>query len=861
MLNDLQIKQGYETPPDDVSKDFYNPILQQSVSYDRIAGYFSSKSLAYFSKGIEGLINNGGKYRLIISNEISEEDYNLIRNGYANRKLKENCESILSNQVDTIHDKKELANLAYLIEIGLVDIKIGFITDGLFHAKVGIFTDEQSNSILFSGSLNETENAIKHNFEAIDVKKSWTDSETAEYINQQKQKFNDLWSGKNKDGMLFVKSINDIVKNKLAHYNRGKLIMEDQLLTPNSLVLYMKGNELAIQDNLSNPLRESRKLRRIKSDFLINDRLWNFKPNIGYKTIEDRLIPDFTKLSQQQGFEFIAADSVWSYIESSRFEIDKISKQGVALKSESDIFNDELGKFKEILNTQIVRELRPAQLWVSFYMTLMQRVGNFSVPGAGKTAMVYGTYAYLSAPQINKVDKLLVIGPKSSFLAWKTEFKAVFGDKRQLHVLDVQDPKFDSRDLYKNTDDYNLILVNYESLPKYSAALENIINKKTMLIFDEVHKIKGIKAERPKYAMPLANVANYKFALSGTPIPNGYIDIYNLLHLLYNDEYRDYFGFTPNELDNADESTADEINEKLFPFFWRVTKKDLNVPKANKDTMIKLRATDKEQKVIDILWKKYRSQPFKLYIRLIQMASNPDLLQKAINKSLFMDTDLDDSSDGSNLDFEFSDEMEDEPDYTEEELKTLDELHTSSKFESAVQKAIELIEDDHVPVVWAIFVDTIDKFAKRIEARGYRVAKVYGAVPAAEREKIITDFQKGKYDLLISNPHTLAESVSLHRVSHDALYLEYSFNLTHMLQSRDRIHRLGLPDGIETNYYYFQLLGQVNQRQPIDEHIYDRLAQKRDLMIQAIEGKTLQPENLESNKAEIEAMMQKFMGV
>src|SRR5699024_9339911 len=103
------------------------------------------------------------------------------------------------------------------------------------------------------------------------------------------------------------------------------------------------------------------------------------------------------------------------------------------------------------------------------------------------------------------------------------------------------------------------------------------------------------------------------------------------------------------------------------------------------------------------------------------------------------------------------------------------------------------------------FVDTMHKEVNGLKNKGHRVALIYGDVQAIEREEIITDFQNGKYDILVTNPHTLAESVSLHNVCHDAIYLEYSFNLTHMLQSRDRIHRLGLKDTDETNYYYFFL--------------------------------------------------------
>ncbi|MGR5874100.1 hypothetical protein ACT7DH_04165 [Bacillus pacificus] len=58
--------------------------------------------------------------------------------------------------------------------------------------------------------------------------------------------------------------------------------------------------------------------------------------------------------------------------------------------------------------------------------------------------------------------------------------------------------------------------------------------------------------------------------------------------------------------------------------------------------------------------------------------------------------------------------------------------------------------------------------------------------------KLINDFRDGEVEVMISNPNTLGESISLHQTVHDAIYFEYNFNLTFMLQSRDRIHRLGI---------------------------------------------------------------------
>ncbi|HFR3884570.1 TPA: helicase-related protein, partial [Streptococcus suis] len=142
---------------------------------------------------------------------------------------------------------------------------------------------------------------------------------------------------------------------------------------------------------------------------------------------------------------------------------------------------------------------------------------------------------------------------------------------------------------------------------------------------------------------------------------------------------------------------------------------------------------------------------------------------------------------------------------------------------------------------------------------GLQVAIIYGAINAEEREKIILDFQNQKYDVLITNPHTLAESVSLHMVAHDAIYYEFSFNLTHMLQSRDRIHRLGLSKEQETNYFYLMLDGQEGMRSTIDDKIYKRLNIKKEIMVSAIETDIINPEFTIDERNEILEMMRDEM--
>ena len=74
----LNIGISYDSSDNQILEEFYIPILENSVSYDRIAGFFSSTSLAIAARGIGGLIRNNGKMRLIASPRLSKEDAELI---------------------------------------------------------------------------------------------------------------------------------------------------------------------------------------------------------------------------------------------------------------------------------------------------------------------------------------------------------------------------------------------------------------------------------------------------------------------------------------------------------------------------------------------------------------------------------------------------------------------------------------------------------------------------------------------------------------------------------------------------------------------------------------------------------------
>lgn len=196
-FQNIDIKSEYRSRLDNVIKDFYVPVLKQSVLYKRAVGFFSSTALVEMSAGICGLVKNGGKIQLIASPHLSANDIEAINNGLKRRD--DVIEEALIRQLSEPIGAEETARLnllSNLIATGVLEIKIAFLetdnTVGMFHEKMGLMYDNDQNIIAFSGSMNESFNAFRQNYEAVDVFTSWTSDENR--VMAKQAAFNAMWN-------------------------------------------------------------------------------------------------------------------------------------------------------------------------------------------------------------------------------------------------------------------------------------------------------------------------------------------------------------------------------------------------------------------------------------------------------------------------------------------------------------------------------------------------------------------------------------------------------------------------------------------------------------------------------------------
>src|SRR5436190_748640 len=183
LLSFTKLRISYRSGRDDLVRDFYVPCLERALLYRRAVGYFTSSGLALAARGVASLVARDGKMRLVASPYLEDSDVAALSK--AAERPEEVLKSIILRQLGEIADylvRERLNALAWLIADGALEIHLalrldneGRIAHGLYHEKIGIFTDEEDNHVAFAGSANETAGGLVDNFESIKVFWSWDD--------------------------------------------------------------------------------------------------------------------------------------------------------------------------------------------------------------------------------------------------------------------------------------------------------------------------------------------------------------------------------------------------------------------------------------------------------------------------------------------------------------------------------------------------------------------------------------------------------------------------------------------------------------------------------------------------------------
>ena len=260
-LSVLNLKTEYRSLKEDPVQDFYRPCLLNANSYKRATSFFKSTVYNVIGTSIVEFARGGGYTQLICSPELSEEDIDSIALGYARKsKIVENS---LIQQIEALLASHETAFntrvLATLISVGALDIKVAVRADkkGLYHEKIGIFSDSLGNTVSFKGSANETWRGwhFQGNFESIEVFCSWRGGLETERVEKHKIHFDTLWSERDPDIEVFAFPNIAITHLKKAAFKDIDAIDRKNISTPNRRRKPLPHQNVAIDGWLSNGRR------------------------------------------------------------------------------------------------------------------------------------------------------------------------------------------------------------------------------------------------------------------------------------------------------------------------------------------------------------------------------------------------------------------------------------------------------------------------------------------------------------------------------------------------------------------------------------------------------------------------------
>lgn len=402
-----------------------------------------------------------------------------------------------------------------------------------------------------------------------------------------------------------------------------------------------------------------------------------------------------------------------------------------------------------------------------------------------------------------ELSRALVVSPKSAFESWDVETDTCFPDG----VVRVS--------IYDGgiAPECDLLLVNYERLPDSQAALTHWLRSKpSMLVLDEAHRMKlGSAGAWGSACLALGPYAVSRLILTGTPAPNGARDLENLMAFVWPGQGRVAVSGT---LAGNDLRTA---SARLRPLFVRTTKGELGLPPLNLAVRrIELPPLhhDLYRALLDQLsarWhggEKEAADLGRILLYLLLAATTPALLATGASRYEPLPYRVPPlvPPEGSSL----ASLMQDLPHY-----------ELSPKY-AEVQKLVSTnASQGRKTLVWSTFIRNLTSLGSLLE--DYSPAVVHGGTE--DREEELRRFREDdECRVLLANPATLGEGVSLHHTCHDAVYVDRDFAAGRFLQSLDRIHRLGLAHDTRTRVTV------LVTSETIDELVEQRLGVKLDFM-------------------------------
>lgn len=473
--------------------------------------------------------------------------------------------------------------------------------------------------------------------------------------------------------------------------------------------------------------------------------------------------------------------------------VEKLKEWGFALNDKLEEFlsnsHVDITKIEEIEIPGLRGKLRPFQKkGVAFIEAKNGKALIGDEMGLGKTIQA------LAWLQLHPEKRpAVIICPASLKLNWKKEAKTWLKDP-DIHILSGKRPYSIP---YKD-----ILIINYDILADWVEKLKTM--NPQVLIADECHLVKNNKTKRTKAIKKLAKTIPHIICLSGTPIVNRPIELYNAITLVDSTVVPSYWHYAQRYCgarhngfgwDFTGASNTEELHEILTS--------TIMIRRTKKEVLQEL--PDKIYTIIPVELDNHNEYTYAENDFISWIAENKG--EKAAEKAGNAETLA--------------------------KIETLKQIAVRGKLKQAVEWIKNFLETNEKLIVFAVHKFVIDTLMKEFKDTA---VKVDGSVTGKKRQEAVDRFQTdGTVRLFVGNIQAAGVGLTLTAASSVA-FLELPWTPGELTQAEDRCHRIGQKNVV--NVYY--LLG----TETIEEKIARMLDSKRKVLDAVLDGKETEEESL-----------------
>lgn len=380
--------------------------------------------------------------------------------------------------------------------------------------------------------------------------------------------------------------------------------------------------------------------------------------------------------------------------------------------------------------------------------------------------------------------KILIICPASLKINWKREIQ-LFCNK-SIYIVDGTQWESGHKYYIINYD----ILKNFHEVEKDEEMLKTHIMDEgfDLMIVDECHMIQNSKTIRTKLVNDIAECTKRTWFLSGTPMTNRPINLYNLLKLVdapvaYNWQtyirryckafqisVKDKTGKKRKVWITSGASNLEELRERIKPYFLRRLKSEV---------------LDLPEKIITPVWLELKSKKYE--------DEMGEYLQWSENEGK-----------GMSLSVHIT------------KLMKVRMILSQEKIPYTCEVVDKLLDEEKKVIIFTNFTETLNRLAKYY---GKKAVTLDGRTSKVNRQLAVDQFQENKkIRIFIANlraggvGHTLTEAEAV-------VMNDLSFVPSEHAQGEDRAYRIGTKNSVSIFYPVFE--------NSIDYIVYKMLAEKK----------------------------------